>query len=125
MCQIKRQEHYLHCQSRIKNIGFGYSRNITCSTCYEFIAKQQHLDREIEEQNGEDLAALNRERADLVTAHDLHKCKADTFYDRKSAAKSKAKRSAQYEAVCFDFAKNLPIPNKSTNDVYYRRQLSL
>lgn len=29
------------------------------------------------------------------------------------------------EALCMDFAKNLPLPNISTNDVYYKRQLSV
>lgn len=35
------------------------------------------------------------------------------------------KKTPKEEAICIDFGRNLPIPNVSTNDVYYKRQLSL
>ena len=36
----------------------------------------------------------------------------------------RAKLSPEFEAIAFDFAKNLPVPNKSSYDCYYKRQLS-
>lgn len=53
----------------------------------------------------------------------VHKMKAETLYKRKFQAKISMK-APHIEAVCFDFQKNLPVPNITTNDVYYRRQLS-
>lgn len=55
----------------------------------------------------------------------LHKLKAATFYNRKRQAKSNAKKDFSYEGITITFAKNLPVPNITTNDVYYRRQLSV
>nr|XP_047123938.1 uncharacterized protein LOC124806808 [Hydra vulgaris] len=109
------------------NIGFGYPRKDTCSTYDEFIVKLQHVDGDIAdaESNGRDVAGLNSKKTELLTNHELHKRKASTFYARKAAAKERARKCDKFEAICFDFAKNLPVPNKSTNDVYYRRQLSL
>ena len=54
----------------------------------------------------------------------LHKLRADTFYQRKRLARKEAQKSAHSEAIAMDFGRNLPLPNLSTNDVYYRRQLS-
>lgn len=54
----------------------------------------------------------------------LHKKRADVFYVRKQEARSKAEKDLSFEAVCMDYQKNLPCPNKTTNDVYYKRQLT-
>ena len=54
----------------------------------------------------------------------LHLKKADTFYKRKTEAK-KVRKKVEIESICIDFAKNLPVPNISTNDAYYCRQLSI
>jgi len=54
-------------------------------------------------------------------AQKLHLMKAKQFYDRKKAARIKAKDSVKFAAFCMDFQKNLPMPNISTGDVYYRR----
>lgn len=40
-------------------------------------------------------------------------------------AKVKSKKTESQEAICLDFQKNLPVPNISTSDVYYKRQLSV
>ena len=61
--------------------------------------------------------------AQLLMEHEFHKRKASTFFGRKSAAKDRAMSSEEFEGICFDFAKNLYLPNKTTKDVYYRRQL--
>lgn len=55
---------------------------------------------------------------------ELHKRKADWFYRQKRIAKKQAQKCKEFEAIAMDFGKNLPIPNISTNDVYYKRQLS-
>lgn len=47
------------------------------------------------------------------------------FYSRKASARQEAGRRQDCEAITFDFQKNLPCSNVTTNDVYYRRQLSV
>lgn len=58
------------------------------------------------------------------TEHDVHLRKAESFYERKGAARKAAQKSNEIEAICMDFQKNLCTPNISTNDVYYKHQLS-
>ena len=103
------------------NIGFGYPRKDTCSVCDEFIANLSHLDAQLAQDDCS--PEVESRKAQLLMEYELHKRKASTFYDRKSAAKDRAKSSEEFEGICFDFAKNLYLPNKTTNDVYYRRQL--
>ena len=95
------------------NIAFGYPRKDTCSTCDAFEIKLK----------AENLGA--EEMAQLIREKELHVRKGQVFYDRKSTAGQKAKGRPTFAALAFDFSKNLPAPNISTNDVYYRRQLSL
>lgn len=47
------------------------------------------------------------------------------FYDRKNAAAQRVKREANARAIAFNFWKDLPSPNISTYDLYYKRQLLL
>ena len=64
---------------------------------------------------------------EIKTLHvemELHKKKADWFYKLKRQASQNAKKHNYFEAIATDFGKNLPVPNLSTNNVYYRRQLS-
>lgn len=61
----------------------------------------------------------------LATEKELHVRKGQVFYDRKSKARQAAQCSNKVAAIAFDFQKNLSCPNITTNDVYYRRQLSL
>lgn len=70
-------------------------------------------------------SALEVQIKQLEIANTIHKKKAQSFYDRKRVATQTSKSSVHKEAICFDFGRNLPIPNVSTNDVYYKRQLSL
>lgn len=63
--------------------------------------------------------------SNLKTQHLLHLKKAQTFYDRKKSAKKKSKEVENFQAISIDFMKNLSCPNLTTNDVYYRRQLTL
>ena len=59
------------------------------------------------------------------TQHQLHLRKAKVFSTRKTAAKKESRKNMHKEAVCIDFSKNFCCPNITTNDVYYKRQLSL
>lgn len=55
---------------------------------------------------------------------EVQKRKANWFYGRKRQARKQAQNCKELEAIKTDFRKNLPIPNISTNDIYYKRQLS-
>ena len=61
----------------------------------------------------------------LVTARQIHWRRSQVFYDRKKDAGQLTRESPTTAAFCFDFWKNFSVPNISTNDVYYKRQLSL
>lgn len=97
------------------NISFGYPRTDTCSICDEFNAKIKTL------HPVDDAVQIIA----LTTENKLHTTRAQVFYDRKRAARIKARRTLEYEAVAMDFQKNISLPNITTNDVYYRRQLSI
>lgn len=105
------------------NIGFGYPRKDSCSFCDELKVKLLALQSKSNDQ------ASEKEIKDLSIKRELHLRKADYFYKKKKCAKLLARKSlksgSEYGAICVDFMKNLPCPNISTNDVYYRRQLSL
>lgn len=94
------------------NRSFGYPRKDTCSTCDSFRVElgKPHAPEKI---------------TALKTQQELHWRKGQTFYDRKTQAGHDSKAIPNLAAVCFDFWKNLPCPNITTSDVYYKRQLSL
>lgn len=62
---------------------------------------------------------------ELRTDNNLHKLKAEKFYSLKRAARRNAAKNPKIEAICIDYAKNVSLPNVTTNDVYYKRQLSM
>lgn len=47
------------------------------------------------------------------------------FYKRKRETRVQCQASSIREAIAMDFQKNLSMPNITTNDVYYKRQLTL
>jgi hypothetical protein len=99
------------------NISFGYPRSDTCSICDKFLAEMKALEQRTE--------TSETEKRKLTVLNDIHKKKAQEFYNRKRNAKAKAKSNIEYEAIAMDFQKNVPLPNITTNDVYYKRQLSM
>lgn len=108
------------------NISFGYPRTDTCSTCDENTVKLKALQTEQNKtKNSAELSNIMKKIRKLESEIKLHKLKAATFYNRKRQAKLECRRTLHREAVCLDFAKNLPTPNITTNDVYYKRQLSV
>lgn len=106
------------------NISFGYPRSDTCSTCDEFSAKMKALQKEIP-RNEKHRCKIESEKKRLTVENEFHKKRAEIFYERKRQARRKARSSDSYEAIALDYQHNLPIPNISTNDVYFKRQLSL
>lgn len=107
------------------NLCFGYPRSDTCTTCDRHSANVRCIDLEIANSNNDiDRNALIEKLRQAENKIKLHKIKASVFYKRKRTAKRKSRQLNNFEAICMDFGKNLPIPNLTTNDIYYKRQLS-
>lgn len=107
------------------NISFGYPRTDTCSTCDALKAKEDSIEKaKINTNDAEKLHQLDTQLKTLQTEKELHLKKAEWFYRNKKNAKKQARKNQNIEAITIDYGKNLPIPNISTNDVYYKRQLS-
>lgn len=108
-------ESYRHIFNTQFNIAFGYPRMDTCSTCDAYLAKAKVLEEEKKLDELKQLTILNK----------LHLTKAHVFYDRKKKAKKQSKNQEDFLAIAIDFQKNISLPNITTNDVYYKRQLSM
>lgn len=109
------------------NIAFGYPRPDTCSQCDEYQAKIKSLETEklnLSQMDTTKYRQIDTEVQRITTENKLHRIKAEQFYKRKREAKRRSQQSEDMEAICLDFAKNLPAPNIPTNDVYYKRQIS-
>lgn len=107
------------------NIGFGYPRSDTCSTCDEFAAKTKALKANLKNSNELQKSDIEKEIKKLEIENKLHKMKAGVFYQRKRQTRMQCQSSSVKEAIAMDFQKNLSMPNITTNDVYYKRQLTL
>lgn len=106
------------------NISFGYPRTDTCATCDEQKAKELSIEKSLEGAIDGNKAKLEKELKDLQTAMKLHKLKADWFYKRKRDARRQSRKTVKTEAIAVDFGRNLQVPDISTSEVYFRRQLS-
>ncbi|XP_074035892.1 uncharacterized protein [Leptinotarsa decemlineata] len=100
------------------NISFGYPRSDTCSTCDRFTAEVNRL-----RVQGTPEAAVAIRRLEIQ--NELHKRKAESFYNQKRSARRRDRTSNDFIAVAMDYQKNVYLPNIPTNDVYYMRQLSM
>ena len=69
--------------------------------------------------------AHQKERSQPNVEKELHQRKAQVFYDRKRELLKMAQQDPTTLAVAFDFQKELPLPNKTTSNVFYRSQLSV
>ncbi|XP_022207917.1 uncharacterized protein LOC111064490 [Nilaparvata lugens] len=105
------------------NISFGYPRTDTCSFCDENNVKINGLKAQLKD--GEDKTQLDKDLKTLETDLKLHKLKAQKFYDIKKKARLTSKKITTYEGICIDYGRNLNVPNVTTNDAYYKRQLSV
>lgn len=120
------------------NISFGYPRTDTCSTCDEYLSKKKVLKFEAEKADTGPTAGCSKnekpnksrdillnEIKELTTMHEVHLAKAKSFYNIKRLSKLSSRKSELKESICIDFGKNFPLPKIPTNDVYYKRQLSV
>lgn len=109
------------------NISFGYPRSDTCSSCDQFLALLKLLQSKLRgtEVTDEMKKSIEAEISTKTAENNLHKSKAEVFYQRKKLARKQAIKQVDFECIAMDFQKNLPMPNLSTNDVYYKRQLTL
>ncbi|GFS25892.1 hypothetical protein ElyMa_005195300 [Elysia marginata] len=108
------------------NISFGYPRKDTCTTCDKLKVKLDSLNCKLNQTSLDSDTSIDlQRRKDRITATlELHQRKGEVFYERKKASRIEAQNNDDVEAVCFDFQKNLPLPNVTTQDVYFSRQLS-
>lgn len=109
------------------NIGFGYPRMDTCSYCDRHAAEVRALEHTLKSHPESSSERVNVENKikEMSTEQKIHLLKSDMFYIRKRESKAKSKASKERESITMDFQKNLPVPNITTNDVYYKRQLTL
>lgn len=106
------------------NISFGYPRSDTCSSCDEFVAKLAVLNARNANVTLQEKEKIQNEIKQITVENEVHKKKAETFYTRKRSARKYSLTHIEAEAICMDFQKNLPLPNITTGEVYYKRQLS-
>lgn len=107
------------------NIAFGYPRKDTCSTCDVFKVELTALETKLTNCSDDNERKNVAQKLEVKSKEKvLHLKKAEKFYSLKRKFRKNAQRSHDMEAIVIDFQKNLPCPNISTNDVYYRRQLN-
>lgn len=107
------------------NISFGYPRSDTCSFCDSQKVKSDYLQKQLAQPSlSANQQNLKKQLRDIETEVKVHKSKANCFYDRKRKAKKRARKEENFEAITMDYSKNLPTPNITTNDVYFKRQLT-
>lgn len=108
-------ETYRNCFRKYK-ISFGYPRSDTCNACDKFLAHIRSLEKDLS-------PSSQIKKKKLIANNELLKRKAQAFYPKKRQAKNKSKDDIFFEAIALDYQKNISLPNVTTNDVYYRRQL--
>lgn len=107
------------------NIGFGYPRSDTCGKCDEFKAKLKGLEVDLKSvSNSEEKDIIEKKIKDLESENKVHKIKAETFYRKKRESRIHSQSSLKREAIAMDYQKNLSMPNITSNETYYKRQLT-
>ncbi|XP_050308916.1 uncharacterized protein LOC126745187 [Anthonomus grandis grandis] len=108
------------------NLSFRYPRSDTCSECDQFLANIKVLEMKLKTENGneEEKKRTEAEIQKLGVLNRVHKAKAEKFYEKKRVFMQYASTKDDTEAIAMDFQKNLSLPNVTTNDVYYKRQLT-
>lgn len=108
------------------NISFGYPRMDTCSTCDRLAAELRAVDIAIKSypEDSSERTKADKKLKEFTTERKLHLLKSNMFYVRKRASKESSQKSKERETIAMDFQKNVPVPNITTNDVYYKRQLT-
>jgi len=107
------------------NISFGYPRKDTCSVYDVYKSEVKLIENQINTcVDNETKNSLNKTLKQKSIEHELHKKKGDKFYELKRKYRRAAKKTPDLETIVMDYQRNLPTPNITTNDVYYRRQLN-
>lgn len=108
------------------NISFGYPRTDTCSYCDEHNIKLECLKIELKESHiVEEKSEIEVKVREIETQLKLHLKKSEKFYELKRKARKLSKKNNNYTAICMDFGRNLCVPNITSNDAYYKRQVSV
>ncbi|CAF4833055.1 unnamed protein product [Pieris macdunnoughi] len=109
----------------VKNKAMEHIRSHTCGNCDEFKAKLKGLEVDLKSvSNSEEKVVIEKKIKDLETENKVHKIKAETFYRKKRESRIHCQSSLKREAIAMDYQKNLSMPNITTNDTYYKRQLT-
>lgn len=104
------------------NIAFDFPPKYTCSTCDTLKANIAATEQKISSSlKGEEYNALMKTLQNLEKEKKLYLLKSEKFYSLKKKFRKKARKKEEIEAIAMNYQKNLPTPNISTNDVYYRR----
>jgi hypothetical protein len=107
------------------NISFGYPRKDTCSCCDILKSEISVLEDKVMKSTDKETKALfEQELHKKETEKKVHLAKSEKFYSIKRNCRKKSRKNEEVEAITVDFQKNLPTPNITTSDVYYRRQLN-
>lgn len=107
------------------NISFGYPRKDTCSTCDTMKADIFSLTEKSKSNlDGPDKERAQQELDNKLREKELHLKRSERFYKLKESYRKRCMKSKSMEAITMDYQKNLPTPNITTNDVYYKRQLN-
>jgi hypothetical protein len=107
------------------NISFGFPRKDTCSTCDLLKAEMAVAEKIILECADEETkVSASKSLHTKENEHAIHLALSAKFYDLKKDYKKKSKQQSDMACITMDFQKNLPTPNITTSDVYYRRQLN-
>lgn len=109
------------------NISFRFPRKDTCGTrdlySAEVRAEESSLKTFLE--GSEQKLEAERKLKILSNESKVHLLKANMFYVRKRSSRLASQKSRERVSIEMDFQKNLPTPNITTNDVYYKRQLTV
>lgn len=105
------------------NIAFGYPRKDTCSFCDLYKSKNVSLEDSLVNVSQKAKEQISNDLKKLENDHKIHLLKSEKFYKLKRAYR-KARQNEDLESITMDYQKNLPTPNITTNDVYYKRQLN-
>lgn len=108
------------------NISFGYPRSDTCSQCDEYKIKKKNIESQLKTASTEaQKSALDLECKDIDSDKTIHLLRANKWYKLKRQSKIRSRTDQLKESIVYDYAKNHSVPEITTNDVYYKRQLSV
>lgn len=108
------------------NIGFGYPRTDTCSTCDEFKVQKKILEFELKSSLSDtEKRTIDTNLIGMESDKNIHLLRANRWYKLKRQAKFRKIIDNTKESIVYNYARNHQVPNITTNDVYYKKQLSV